>query len=612
MNVAPAARYAAGVSGDPNLAAVTALLRHRYRVLRRLPWGGLALVYLAERRGQGADGTAPGRRVAVALLPLDCEASPNAAARFRAEAGRLQGLDDPHLVPITAHGITEGVPWLELRWEDAPTVADVLARAGADASPFARERALDVTGQVLRGLAALHAAGVPHWDLTPSNVLLALDAHGWEQARLVGAGVGALVRRLEDAVTGGRAREGSGPAAHRYLAPEIHAGAPADDRADVYAAGALLLHLVAGTLPAEGTPPTEALAHDPEIADVVARAMASRPEDRYASARGMLAAVEDPASESPDERSQPTRQVPALTGDVGSLVPVATRARRASARPVSRGSAVRWLGAGATAALLGMAVAAGVVAAGGDDAATATRAPRAARERPAEPAASPAPADTTRRTPTETTGAADAAGSADTGDDPTALAAVVPGQAPAAAPEDGAVEDGPGEGGSDMVFDVAASGGDDAAPPLEGSLPEELGAYHPRVASGEDLTRDEIGDLYGYLARHPKDVRGHLVLGHAFMNLGWRGDALERYQTAGRLDATATGRDPRVLPALMELLRYDDHHAGAASAIRAIHGADALPLVRAAIETEPRWNVRARLQTLERRLARQAEGDDAG
>jgi len=596
------------VAGDPNLPAVSALLRGRYRVIHRLPWNGLALVYLCERLAAPGSNDA-GRRVAVALLPLDCERSPELIAPFLRQAQLVASIDDPHVVPVTDHGVVEGVPFFELRYENAPTLAEVLVSPdGSGLAHVDPERALDIARQLLRGLVSMHAHGVCHWDLTPSNLLLAIDTHGWDQVRLVGAGIGALVRQAPDHLTAGHARRGSGPLAERYLAPEIRSGGLLDRRADLHSAGMVLLHLLARALPAAETDVTRALPDHPALAAVIARAIADDPADRYASARGMIAALQDPEGEAEGDASQPTLQIAVVGDDVrdpevgaGSLAPTTSANRRSTVPPRrgkrGRGTAVA-VAVGAVVLGVGSAVASGVLFTGsGLGAAWARGAGSAA------PARAPA-----------SSGRAGAAGE---------VAQAAPadeGGAPAAAPESGRARGPAGDGddasgtagdaaeavpaNADLAFDLADATAPEAVDPLADDLPPALAGYHERVARGEKLSRQEINDLFGWVNGHKNDVRGHLVLAHAFMNLGWRTDALDRYRYAGRADADRARDDPKLLPDLMEMLRHDDLSAEAALAIRELVGPDALPLVRTAYETEPSWTIRRRLQILERRLER--------
>ncbi len=247
--------------GGPPLTTVAELFADRYRIVERLPWNGLALLYRAEREGQDD--------IAVALLPIDCESSPEHVAAFHARAAELGHLVEPGIVRITGHGIQHGVPFLEMEYVDATPLADELADG-----PLERDQALSITSELLDILGRAHAMGTFHWDMTPSNILLAPELDGSEHVHVVGFGIARLVRESRSADDTGPTGRGSGPSAGRYLAPEIKSGRP-DGRADVFFVAAVLHHMLTGTPPGKGS------AHPPsDLAPAIAKAMSEDPDER--------------------------------------------------------------------------------------------------------------------------------------------------------------------------------------------------------------------------------------------------------------------------------------------------------------------------------------------
>jgi hypothetical protein len=125
-----------------------------------------------------------------------------------------------------------------------PTLARLLAEGG----PFAPERAVARAVEVLEALAAAHAAGVVHRDLSPANVLVPGAWSPEERARVVDFGIAALLREARGAPAApGAAPEVAGTPA--YLAPEQASGGACDARADVYALGCTLFALLTGRPP---------------------------------------------------------------------------------------------------------------------------------------------------------------------------------------------------------------------------------------------------------------------------------------------------------------------------------------------------------------------------
>lgn len=144
----------------------------------------------------------------------------------------LAGLHHPHLATVLAAGTDGGQPYSVLEWIGGPSLKAVLA--GGAPPP---ERALAWTAQLLAALGYLHDAGVIHRDISAANLLIAPDG------------------RLKVTDFGLAARPGQGGSAAgtpAYMAPEQMRGAPADARADLYAAGVVLYQLLTGRLPFEG------------------------------------------------------------------------------------------------------------------------------------------------------------------------------------------------------------------------------------------------------------------------------------------------------------------------------------------------------------------------
>ncbi|MFL6198577.1 MAG: serine/threonine-protein kinase, partial [Thermoanaerobaculia bacterium] len=247
-----------------------------YRVLERL--GGVDDLYKAQDLQRE-------RLVALQLLPggggVDDEA---VRKRFAREASRASSIGDPHIGSVYEVGETDdGRVFLAMALDEGEPLSDRLARG-----PLALEQVVDIGCQVAAGLASAHAEGIVHGALDPTQVLVNPEG----RVRIVGFGAGALPAAAE------RARS--------YLAPERLQGEPADVRADLWSLGVLLYEMIAGRHPFPGA--DAALRSDPVplgrwrtglpagLEHAVVRALAKRPEDRYAEAgemRADLQAVEE-------------------------------------------------------------------------------------------------------------------------------------------------------------------------------------------------------------------------------------------------------------------------------------------------------------------------------
>ena len=247
-----------------------------YRVLERL--GGVDDLYKAQDLQRE-------RLVALQLLPggggVDDEA---VRKRFAREASRASSIGDPHIGSVYEVGETDdGRVFLAMALDEGEPLSDRLAHG-----PLALDQVVNIGTQIAAGLASAHAEGIVHGALDPTQVLVNPEG----RVRIVGFGAGALPAAAE------RARS--------YLAPERLQGEPADVRADLWSLGVLLYEMIAGRHPFPGA--DAALRAEPVplgrwrtglpagLERAVARALAKRPEDRYAEAgemRAELQAVEE-------------------------------------------------------------------------------------------------------------------------------------------------------------------------------------------------------------------------------------------------------------------------------------------------------------------------------
>jgi serine/threonine protein kinase len=239
-----------------------------------------------------------GRAVAIKFFDPKKWSSPDGRARFEIEARLAASVNDPHVVTVFDVGLAGEVPYLVMECLPGKTLADDIRQG-----PLAPTRVRAVLGDVLAGLQAAHARGVIHRDLKPANILFDDD----RRAKLADFGI----------ATSGSDRHltatGIVVGTPAYLSPERVAGSPATVRSDVYAVGVIAYEALTGEKPFTGDDPiaiayaihqarpTPLRARRPDVpvslADVVARAMAPDPDDRFPSADAFadaLRGVEDP------------------------------------------------------------------------------------------------------------------------------------------------------------------------------------------------------------------------------------------------------------------------------------------------------------------------------
>jgi eukaryotic-like serine/threonine-protein kinase len=255
----------------------------RYQLIEEHARGGQGRVWRAHDRQLG-------RVVALKELQPNDEA---AAARFVREALTTARLEHPGIVPVHEAGRWEsGEPFYVMKLVSGRTLGDVVRETTSLGERLALLPSLIACSDAI-GYA--HAQGVVHRDLKPSNVII--GDHG--ETVVVDWGV-AEALHARDAVSAG-AVVGT-PA---FMAPEQARGDPVDERADVYALGALVYYVLAGRAPYSGESPSHTLAQvrasapprlgqvapgvPADLAAIVDRAMARELEDRYATARDLAA-----------------------------------------------------------------------------------------------------------------------------------------------------------------------------------------------------------------------------------------------------------------------------------------------------------------------------------
>ena len=265
----------------------------QYRVQERLGSGGMGSVYRAVDETLGRD-------VAVKVLDTSMEDS---TARLRAEAAALARLSHPGIA--TVYELVEDDSHLVMVMElvRGQTLQHIVDHVGV----FSARRAAELCMQALEALEHAHASGVVHRDLKPSNLMLTDSG----LIKVMDFGIA----RLEGSVnlTGAGAMLGT-PA---YMAPEQVLGHPVDARADLYAMGVVFFRLVTAGLPFKGENPfdmaqsqvrdTPAKAGDlradlPQwVDDILTRALAKKPVDRFQSAVELHEAFARAISDAPPQ-----------------------------------------------------------------------------------------------------------------------------------------------------------------------------------------------------------------------------------------------------------------------------------------------------------------------
>ncbi|MBZ5711362.1 serine/threonine-protein kinase [Nannocystis pusilla] len=259
------------------------VLQGRYEVVKRLGAGGMGVVFLA--RHVHLD-----KLFALKIISARYLDEPEIGRRFLLEAQAASKIDHPNVVGITDFGPPEAGPtFFVMEYLEGEDLARTLAREG----PLAWPRALHITTQIARALAAAHQRGVVHRDIKPQNCLRVGRDGDPDFIKVLDFGLAKILSGTNKSTW----TVGGSPG---YIAPEIYRGGRTDHRVDIYALGVVLHTLLLGRLPAQKPsdvelPPQAPVLHPGDLPAplraVIERATAEDPERRYPSADALLAAL---------------------------------------------------------------------------------------------------------------------------------------------------------------------------------------------------------------------------------------------------------------------------------------------------------------------------------
>ncbi len=250
------------------------------------------------------------RFVALKILPEKLASQPAFASRFAQEGQLLARLAHPNIVAVHDFGQAGGFFYLIMEYVDG-----VNLRQALQASRFTPAQALAIVPKICDALQYAHDEGVLHRDIKPENILL--DQKG--RVKLADFGIAKLVQAgseehgdaSPDAAEAGRPESLTGAADQlgtpAYMSPEQRERrSPIDHRADIYSLGVVFYELLTGQLPtATLVPPSQHGAIDPRVDDVVRRALATPPHERYPSVRDLKTQLEEITRTGPSAASTP-------------------------------------------------------------------------------------------------------------------------------------------------------------------------------------------------------------------------------------------------------------------------------------------------------------------
>jgi serine/threonine protein kinase len=295
------------------------ILSDRYRLLVKVGEGGMAEVYRAQD-------VLLSRAVAVKLLRPQYNSESSFLVRFLQEAQAAAGLSHPNIVTVYDVGQDGEQRYIVMEYVEGVNLKEIIL----ESAPFSVDRAVDIALQICRAVAVAHRAGLVHRDIKPQNVLFTGDG----RVKVTDFGIARALSAPK-----GLTEAGMVWGTPHYISPEQASGEEVSPASDVYSTGVVLFEMLTGHLPFDG-PSSVAIAMKhvrepapsvsrwnasvpPDLARIVARALAKSPDDRYPTASEFAQAL---------RVFQRTRQE---RGDVGdSIVPevISTPPRSRSSR----------------------------------------------------------------------------------------------------------------------------------------------------------------------------------------------------------------------------------------------------------------------------------------
>lgn len=277
-----------------------------YKIVAQIGQGGMATIFKAYQ-------TNLDRYVALKVMHPALKEDRSFVMRLQREATVIAKLSHPNIVAVHDFREYEGIPFLVLQYIEGKTLKDVLKEQKLNT-----QQILNIVRPVADALSYAHARGVLHRDVKPSNILIDNEGHVYLSdfglARIAQSGESTA---SQDMMIG----------SPHYLSPEQAKSEPVDERTDVYSLGVVLYEMFVGRVPfkAETTyatilahindPPPPPRSINPKVPlaveQVILKALAKNPNDRYPSVREMMRALEN-AVRGPREVDEPAAPIPLI------------------------------------------------------------------------------------------------------------------------------------------------------------------------------------------------------------------------------------------------------------------------------------------------------------
>jgi len=269
----------------------------RYEILELLGTGGMSSVYKANDPNLD-------RVVAIKIIHPHLSVNEEFIRRFRTEAQSVAQLRHPNIVQVFDFDSSDGTAYIVFEFVPGENLQERLERMSESGRLMSPEEVISISSQISSALDYAHGQGLVHRDVKPANIIL--DVHG--NALLADFGIVKITDDIQHTATG--AVIGTA----RYMSPEQIKGQSLDGRTDIYSLGVAMFEMSSGELPYtadsamtimmmhvnDPIPDMDVAGIEGTLGEVISRALAKLPDDRFASAGELVAALADPSYTAPD------------------------------------------------------------------------------------------------------------------------------------------------------------------------------------------------------------------------------------------------------------------------------------------------------------------------
>ncbi|MDQ7094759.1 Stk1 family PASTA domain-containing Ser/Thr kinase [Desulfosporosinus sp. PR] len=255
----------------------------RYEVLERIGAGGMAIVYKAKDQLLN-------RVVTIKVLREQFATDEDFIRRFRREAQAVASLSHPNIVSVYDVGKEGDTEYIVMEYVEGRNLKEIIR----EYAPLSTDQTINLARQITGAIQNAHEHHIIHRDIKPHNILVTADG----RAKVTDFGIARAVSSATVTHTGDII------GSVHYLSPEQAKGLQSNEQSDIYSLGIILYELITGKVPYDGeTPIAIALKHlqeqptlpskinprvDKELEQVIMRAIAKSPEQRYSSAKDLL------------------------------------------------------------------------------------------------------------------------------------------------------------------------------------------------------------------------------------------------------------------------------------------------------------------------------------